>query len=380
MEVLYKQESHEAEKVELHNRDNNDILGDPPGWLIHTGSYIIYGIIAILLLGTALFEYPDVVYSSVVIDDMANVEWITVNSSGPIDRFFVKDQSTVKRNDTLGMIKNPASIMDVKRFCKVLTNIEWYYRTNDISYLKEYPFDLIMGEMSDAYEQFTQAVRSCLIYQELDLFPQRKEFLQKELELLNKEKENNSLALLKTKRELFELEITHKMELARNRRLLELAYEKMVNSLKSWESKYLIKSNSDGTVILGKSWSMSNIVNQGDTVCSVISGKKGQPIGRIQLSQNEVAEIVAGSKVNIELAKYPAHTYGYLLGEVSSVSYVPSNRSYAVEVDFPGELTTSLHRKIDYEVGLYGKVEVITSSRSVLKRILTPLYEIFKQK
>ena len=131
MEVLYEQKA-EADKIELYSRENNDILGDAPGWLIHTGSYIIYGLIVLLLVGTALFEYPDVVRSSLVIDDHSNAEWITANSDGLVDRFFVEDRAPVKKGDTLGIIRNPASLADVKRFCQVLTRVEWYYRTDGI--------------------------------------------------------------------------------------------------------------------------------------------------------------------------------------------------------------------------------------------------------
>lgn len=327
MEEIYKADATETDKVDVHNRENNDILGDLPNWLIHTGSYIVYGIIALLFLGSALFKYPNVVKSNVTIDDMVNVEWITANYSGAIDRFFVEDQSRVRRNDTLGVLKNTASIVDVKKFCLVLANVEQYYRSNDVSYLQNYPFDLIMGEMTGAYEQFTEAVRNCVVDREFDLYPQREKYLKKELEILNQSKTTNELAILKVKRELFELGLTHKMEETKNRRLLELAYENIVNSLKTWESKYLIKSNNDGIVVWGKSWGMSNQINEGDTLCTVVSEQTGQPVGHIKLSQDEVAEITKGNKVNIELAKYPAHIYGYLIGEVASISYVPYNKS-----------------------------------------------------
>ena len=378
MEVLYEQKA-EADKIELYSRENNDILGDAPGWLIHTGSYIIYGLIVLLLVGTALFEYPDVVRSSLVIDDHSNAEWITANSDGLVDRFFVEDRAPVKKGDTLGIIRNPASLADVKRFCQVLTRVEWYYRTDEIRYLQNYPFDLIMGEMSGAYEQFTEAVRTCLSYRELDLYPQRKAFLQEELRLQAEQGNKNELAILQLKRELFELDITHKMEMQKNRRMLELAYENMVNSLKTWESKYVIKSKTDGRVLLGKSWSRRTVVHKGDTVCSVISGSRGKPTGRLFLTESEIAGIKPEDPVQVELAKYPAHTYGYVSGKIASVSYVPYN-SFAVEVAFADKLVTSMGEIIDYETGLSGQVEIITASKSVLRRIFTPFYEVFKRK
>ena len=187
------------------------------------------------------------------------------------------------------------------------------------------------------------------------------------------------LSVLKAKRELFEIEINHKMEIGKNRQMLELAYENMVNSLKTWDEKYLIKSKNGGTVIWGKSWGMSNRVNEGVTLCTVISKQQGNPLGHIKLSQDEVAEIDIGDNVNIELNKYPTHSYGVLHGRVASISYVPYNKSYAVEVDFPKGLRTTSQKEIKYEIDMSGKAEIITSSRSILNRIFAPIYELFKR-
>lgn len=335
MEEIYKPNTDGPEKVEVYSRENNDMLGDMPEWLIHTGSYIVYGLIVFLIAGTALFKYPDTIRKTITIDDLGSAEWITANQAGMIDRFFVENQSPVQKNDTLGILKNTALLEDVQTFCRVLTKIEWYYRTNDIKYLQDYPFDLIMGEMSSAYEQFTQAVRTCVMYQEFDIYPQKKKYLDEELRILESTGKADAMAVLNVKRELFELDINHRMETAKNLRMLELAYENMVNSLRTWDKKYLIKSHHDGIVVWGKTWGMSARVNEGDTLCTVISKQQGNPLGHITLSQDEVAEIAVGDKVNIELNKYPTHSYGVLPGRIASVSFVPYNKSYAVEVDFP---------------------------------------------
>ena len=41
MEEIYKPDADGPEKVEVYSRENNDMLGDMPEWLIHTGSYIL---------------------------------------------------------------------------------------------------------------------------------------------------------------------------------------------------------------------------------------------------------------------------------------------------------------------------------------------------
>lgn len=368
-----------GENLELYFRESSsDMLGDMPNWLIHTGSYIVYGMIVVLLAGSCVFKYPDVVATSISIDDFSKTEWITANEDGIIDEFFVSDGEKVKRNDTLGIIRNTASLHDVKRFCKVLTRVEWFYRTGDLSYLEDYPFDLIMGEMSSSYEQFTEAVRANVFARKYNAYNYRKDYLRQEVRILMKDSVKNELAILDAKRNLFEMELEHKLETAQNKRLLELAYERMVNSLKSWENRYLIKSANDGRILLGKGWSINNRVAVGDTICSVVSEYKGHPKGHIKLAQHQVADIAVGDKVNIELSKYPSHTYGFLVGEVSSVTYVPSSKNYAVEVELPDGMYTTSKHEVSYEVGLAGRAEIITSSRSILSRIFGPIYQLLK--
>ena len=59
------------------------------------------------------------------------------------------------------------------------------------------------------------------------------------------------------------------------------------------------------------------------------------------------------------------------------VSFVPYNKSYAVEVDFPDGLVTTNRKEIKYEIDMSGRAEIITSSRSILSRIFAPVYELF---
>lgn len=259
-----------------------------------------------------------------------------------------------------------------------MTRVEWFYRTDDPSYLDNYPFDLIMGEMSSSYEQFTEAVRANVFASEYNAYNQRRNYLEQEIRILLKDSVKNELAILNVKRNLFEMNLEHKLETAQNKRLLELAYERMVNSLKSWENRYLIKSANDGIVLLGTGWSINNRVSVGDTICSVVSEYKGHPKGHIKLTQHQIADIAVGDMVNIELSKYPSHTYGYLVGEISSVTYVPSSKNYAVEVELPKGMHTTSKYEVDYEVGLAGQAEIITSSRSILSRIFGPIYQLLK--
>ena len=373
-------EKETSAQIELHNKEVTDLLGDPPKWLIRSGSYLLYGILLLFLSGASLISFPDVVRGTVFIDDLANVEWVTTKSSGQIETFFVENDSLVKYGDTICIMQNPALLDDVKKFCRILSNVELYYITKKTDFLRVFPFDLTMGEMSDAYGIFTKAVRTCLIYDDYNYFNQQKSFLQKELAILNRDSEKNELAIIKLEKEIFDLSISHKMELERNREQLELAYVNMVNSLKTWESKYLIQSQSEGRMVLGEVRILTRMVNKGDTLGSIISSHKEEFVARLQLEQEHIAGVEIGDPVNIRLAKYPEHTYGLLTGTVSSITYVPYNRHYTVDIIFPDQLKTTANKKIKYELELKGEAEIITSSRNVLSRIFDPIYSLFRKK
>jgi hypothetical protein len=366
--------------IELHQREVGDLLGDAPNWLIHTGSYLLYGILILFLTGAAFIRYPDVVGGSVIIEDLANVEWITVNSDGRIAELFVRNDSLVKKGDTIAIIQNPAKLADVWKFIGILSNVERYYLTNNTELIRKFSFDLSMGEMTDAYENFTRAVRTCLIYDDHNYFAQRKDFLQRELTILKREQGKNELAILKIERDLFELSVSHQMEIAQNRKQLELAYELMVNSILIWESKYLIRSHSEGRIVLGEVRALTRMVNKGDTIGTVISNNKEEFVARMKLGQEQIAGIETGNPVNIRLAKYPDHSYGRLIGEVSSVTFIPYDKQYSIDVIFPDQLRTTAKKEIIYELGLRGEAEIITSSKSVLSQIFNPIAALFRKK
>ena len=365
--------------VELHQRNVSDLLGDAPNWLINTGSYLLYGVLILFLVGASLIRYPDIVRGSVIIEDLANVEWIKVNSNGQIDALFVYNDSLVNRGDTIGIIQNPARLADVNKFCTILSNVERYYLTNNSDLLRSFAFDLSMGEMKDAYEDFTRAVRNCLIYDDNNSYLQRKEFVLRELAILKREPAKNELSILKVERELFELSVLHRVEIEKNRQQLEVAYENIVNSLRTWDSKYLIRSHSDGRIVLGDVKSLMRMMNKGDTIGTVIANNKEEFVARAYLDQEQIAGIETGNTVIIRLVKYPEQIFGSLIGKVSSITFVPYNKLYIIDITFPDRLHTTLKKEIKYELGLKGDADIITSSRSVLSRVFNPIYALWSK-
>ena len=368
------EKKYKEEEIELCHREMSEILGDMPEWLFHTGSYIVYGLIILLLLAACWFKYPETVSAWVSIDDASGGEWTMASSTGTIDYFFVCDGDTLSENDTIGIMKNEAKLDDVRLFHTLLDKVRHYFVTNDISVLENFPFHLTMGSMTTAYEQLTQAVRTCMIEHKHNAYSLKKAYLNEELEILYKDSLTNELAILNTKRCLLDLDIEKSLNHAKHRELLEIAYEAVMHSLHEWEDTNLIRSNARGVVLLGKSWAQQRNVSAGDTIAYLMPSHKGMPVGHIRLNVVKIGEITVGDQVKIELLQYPAHHYGYVSGIVSSLSYIPTTRQYALDISFPQGLRTTMNKEIAYIVGLQGKAEIVTSKRSLFNKVFSPVY------
>lgn len=365
----------EPNKIELHNREMSDILGDPPVWIVRIGGPIFYSIIIILLLGTFWFQYPDKANGYITIGDQENIEWIIAQSSGLIENFFVADNKAVVANDTIGLIKNPSSFKDMGILKNSLSLLEKYLETNDVSYLANFPNNLIVGDMEDGYENLLSSIENCLIYEKLSTYNKKRKLIQQELQILQADSESNKLQIVQTKQKLIDLQIEYELRKETNRKNINLAYERLINEIEIWKNKYIIQNKMEGKIIMGAPWVIGQMIHIGDTICSVISPVKKNPVGRMVLSYKEISGLQKGNQVKINIDEYPARIYGSIIGKVDSIMYVPAKRNYAIEVELPYPLKSSNGKIIDYNVELHGKAEIITQNKSVFERIFNPLIE-----
>lgn len=85
-----------------------DILSSPPNSLIRIGSSVICGILVVIICGSFLFKYPDVVISDATITQKNPPTWIISKAAGKIKELYVKDHDNIKKNEIIAVIENPA--------------------------------------------------------------------------------------------------------------------------------------------------------------------------------------------------------------------------------------------------------------------------------
>ena len=76
-----------------------------------------------------------------------------------------------------------------------------------------------------------------------------------------------------------------------------------------------------------------------------------------------------GQKVNIYLKNYPYQEFGVLPGRVRSISLVPQDNRYAIEITLPAGLMTSYRKQLDFRQEMQGSAEIVTEDLRLLERI-----------
>jgi HlyD family secretion protein len=205
--------------------------------------------------------------------------------------------------------------------------------------------------------------------------------------------ENSRQALLKNKIDLQQVRIDHSSKLIdlsvkqqlildytissteERERLASNLEESFLNlkaRLKIWENNYMLISPVAGTAAFTKYQTVNQTVLKDEPVLSVIPHEQGDFIGRISLRMQRSGKVSLGQFVNIKLSGYPYLEYGMLRGKVISMSLVPSDNMYIIEIGLPAGLTTIYGNKLAFTQNMQGLAEIITEETSLLQKIINP--------
>ena len=120
------------EKIELRSEEFQEVLGAVPHWILRWGIIVLAIFTLILLIGSAIFKYPDIISAQVTLTGTKPPAAVVARSSGKLKELFVTDNQEVKTGEYLAVIDNPA-------------------RTEDVLYLKNY---LAPSNSPEGGEQF----------------------------------------------------------------------------------------------------------------------------------------------------------------------------------------------------------------------------------
>ncbi len=424
--------------IELRSEEVQDLLGQVPSWIIRWGTVVIILTVILLLAGSWLFQYPDVRRAEILVTTENPPATLVAKSAGKIEKLFVSDKENVFADQHLGLIENPAEYNDIQRLSNHLDELEKHLPDFSSGNIHELNESYSLGEVQQFYAQFIKLYQDYMNFLDMDHHTQKiraikleiekheafnnglnlqtrilgrelalvyEQFLRDSLLLVQgaiapAEQEKSETALLrkqyeyeqsrmeissteivitKLNQDILDLELTGVEEAKNQEFALMEAFGNLRAQLAIWEQKYLLVSPIDGLVSFNRIWSENQNVRVGDRVLTVIPDQQGDIIGKISLPIKGSGTVQPDQRVNIKFANYPYMDYGMVKGIIRSISLVPNDENYLVEVELPEGLVTYYDIEIPFNQEMTGSAEILTDDRRLIERIINPMKSIISE-
>jgi HlyD family secretion protein len=77
------------EEIELRSEEFQEVLGKVPSWIVRWGITVLGAIIVIILAGSAVFKYPDIISAQITITGSTPPAAIVARSNGMIKELYI---------------------------------------------------------------------------------------------------------------------------------------------------------------------------------------------------------------------------------------------------------------------------------------------------
>ena len=413
------------DNIELRSESVQDILTQPPHWMIRWGNTVIFIILLLILVMSYIIKYPEFVPASVIITSENPPEKLEARTNSKIEKILFKDHQKVKAGQVMMVLQSTANYHDILELKDIVDSLS----TNQ---LQSFPLQKVstfkLGEIQSDYNSFAKAFQDERLFTRLqpyapenlaanqslseyrgriaNLQQQRsievakyeltKKNFQRSQELFNQgviaavELENEKIKFLQAEQNLKNINIslsqmqeaisglnktksgasinTEKDKINYSSQTLQL-YEQLRKSLRQWEQSYLFISSTNGVVSFQQFWGENQFVKQGDVVMSILPENTESLIGRMQIPSANSGKVQTGQKVLIKLDNYRFQEYGIIEGKVQNISLTPDeNGNYYVDVILPKGLKTSYNKTLPFDKELKGNGEIVTEDLRLIER------------
>ncbi len=307
--------------IELRSEEVQEVMNRVPPSILRYGIGILTTIVMVLLIGSALFRYPETVQVEVTLSPRNPPAYIKCTAGGKLESVYVVNGQQVKKGDMLAVMENVASTEDMLQLSLRLS--DWQERGARPEQLDMIFFHRLpkLGSVQGAYASCLSAWNNYLQHAHENRIH--------ETEL------NNSVAQL-------------------------------MNLLSEWERGYLPTAPVDGKVAFMQLWKEGQYVNVGETMFVVVPDGESEFVGKALLPMQGSGKVRVGQRAVIRLAGFPEQAYGRMEGQVASVSPVPDEEgNYIVEIT----LTRMPDKQPPVLKVMSGTAEIIIREQSLLERL-----------
>lgn len=369
----------------LRSIEVQDIMGKAPNFLISWGITLSFIFVLSILGGSWFFRFPEFVSSPITIITETPSIYLTSKINGSIKEIMVSNNQKVKKGDILAILENNADYKDLLLLKKILAE---YTNTNQSFTLpKEISRELILGDLQQPYLIFIKNTNDYSNFLNQNYHTKKINSAAKQIEKLKlymssiEKKETQYLTEVQIAQLEQTIAETH-LQFQEQKNKLEMEVKNSLSNLKTeiynWEQLYYFISPIDGKISFTNSSVVNQLTKQGDLIFIVVPENTQKVIGKVNVTPQHAAKVREGQKVTIKLDNYPFMEYGLIDGVVKSVSIVPTNQLYTVEVELPNGLVSNHGKSFAFIQEMSGTAEIITDNSRLFYRLIKPLKSSWK--
>lgn len=426
-------------QIELRSEEFQEVLGSVPSWILRRGITLIAIIMMMILIGSALFKYPDIISTSMTLTGSTPATALIAKTSGKVKEMNITDKQTVKQGEYLAVIENPANTNDIqtlKQFIEqlnqkidtlrtlpskdlILGNMQSLYSNFYITLFDYYEFNRLqyytqkidfMKEKINQYQNYYQTVirQKSIITEQLqlnrnqyqrdsilnkrgvisseELESTRNQYLQGYLSLENMRStiQNTEMQITQMRESLLDTEYQYQDKKNQLETQLKTCISQLLSEIQAWELNYALISPIDGQITFTNYWVENQNVTVGDIVFTIVPNENKEIIGKAQMPIIRSGKVKTGQKVNIRFSNFPDNEYGVIKGKVKNISMVPVKDAqdmdyYKVEIELPEGLTTTYKIELPYLPEMQAQADIVTEDISLLERFFMPLRKIWTE-
>jgi len=423
-----------SNEIELLDEDAQDIVGSVPPWIINWGMTVFFVFILLFIMFSMVFQYPDVIKSSIVITSTNPSVPIIANTNGKIKKLLISNGQVVADGDVLGIIENTANFKDIATVKSSISNVT---QANVLSLRIPESFNkLSLGSVQSVFSTLYSQYKELKDFVMIDSYRNKVSSSQSQihdyimslnsltrqtinqneiLKIAHKNLQRDSILLksqiitsfeyekseqvyleaqnayMKTKASIDNMIMqtnqeryrTHDLENEKKDKLNQLqnsvleSCKLLQSSIIEWEKAYLLKSPIQGKISFNKFWAENQNVAIGNVVFTVVPTKQNKIIGIINIPIAGSGKVKLGQNIHITLDNYPYIEFGMLEGKIKHISLTPEINAngafYTAEVDFPNGLKTSYKYILPFSEEMAGSAEIVTKKLSLFERFMQPL-------
>ena len=422
--------------IELRSEEVQEVMGHMPSWILRWGITLFFVIILTLLIGSFFFRYPDTITATMTLTSDNPAVQIIARANGRLTSLYIEDKQKVGSGDYLAVIENTAVTEDILQLRNTLVPIVNEPDTALLLFNAER--ELKLGNAQSLYTNFLRSLYDFKNYKVLNYYPQKINSLRKQIgkyevyhrnligqlqiqqeqyEIGKKQYDRDSILFeegilaaadlevtrtqLLQKRTVYEqlkasidnlqiqigdLEadiLDYELQQAEKEKVLyqnySVAAEQLLNEINNWELNYVLKASVSGIVSFTQIRYVNQYVTANEIVFNIVPGEKEQLIGKAMLPAQRSGKVKVGQRVIIRFTSYPDQEFGIVKGQVSSISLVPNQNNYMIEILLPDGLHTNYKKELPFSPEMETQADIITDDLRLIERFFMPLKKIFKE-